>query len=480
MINDFVLIIGLIIFFLKSLDFLYLFQTKEYRLDRLFSYFQEEKFLRIFCWPKIQIPAKSLRNILIFILFLPLVLPYFFLAQNLSIFHKLAYLLFTPILSFCSIFFLVEITAIFVYFYRQFIINKAKKIVQKSQVKFIGITGSYGKTSTKEFLYQLLSRRFRVAKTPANINTDIGVAQSIISNLQLQQSSLQYFIIEMGAYKIGEIADVCKITPPDFAILTGIGNQHLSLFGSKENLLLAKTELLRAVPKSGKIYINIDSYPLEKFQNQLKGQIVTFSSQNNQADVFIKKIVSHANGFELTFCYRHKDYQLSTKITGRHNLINLLPCLALALDLGITEEQIIKTITNLTNLPNKLSSYSGINSSFIMNDSANSNVDGFLTAIDAISDFPQKNKIILSKGIIELGPEKASSYNKIIAKLNQSNISLYTTDLLFKKCDKKNQVFTFTDENAIFKEVLKQADKNTLVLIEGKFTKDFKNRLIVK
>lgn len=476
MIDILIFTIGLTVFFLKGLYFLYLFQIKEYRFDRFFSQLKEEHFMKIFYSEAVRLPAKSPRNILVFILFLPFLYFYLFFGGFLSFFGKVGFLLLTPILSFCLVFFLVEITSIFTYFYRQFIINKAKKIVKKSKVKFIGITGSYGKTSTKEFLYQLLFQNFRVAKTEANINTDIGVSLSVIKNLG---SKIQYFIVEMGAYKIGEITAVCKITPPTYAVLTGIGNQHLGLFGSKENLLLAKSELLEAVPQLGKIYINLDSYPLKKFQKRLKGEVITFSAKDSRADIFIKNTSAEQNKIQAIISYKSKEIILTTKIIGTHNITNLLPCLALAMDLEIPEEIIIKTVEQLENLSGKLSHHQGLKSSLIFNDSGNSNVEGFISAIVTIDQFPLKNKIILTKGIIELGKDKNNSYQKIINQLNQTKIILYTTDSWFKVYDKKNHVVVFSDEKEMFKETVKLANKNCLILIEGKFTKDFINKLCI-
>lgn len=475
MIHIILLVLNGLIFFFKTIDFIYLFQTKEYRLDRFFSHLKENDWFNIFYLQKIKFPAKSPRNFLIFLSSLLFFLTYFFLINQLSVFIKIIALAITPFFAFIIICILVRLTEILAFISRKIIILKAIAKIKNSPTKFIGITGSSGKTTTKEFLYEILSQKFHVAKTEANLNTETGVALSIIKNLR---SNIDYFIVEMGAYKIGEIDEICQLTPPSYAILTNIGNQHLSLFGSKTNLITAKTELLKAVPKTGKIYINIDSYPLAHFQKEIPAEIAVFSPTNKNADIFISELKINQTKIEAIIIYKKNTLIISTQLIGPHNITNLLPCIALAIDLKIPSTTIINTINKLTNVTGKLSLHPGPKSSLIINDSNNSNVEGFLSGIKTVNQFPQKNKLIISKGIIELGPEKNTSYQKIIDQLNQTEIQLFTTDPLFKTLDKKNQVKVFKDEEILLANLNTSITPNSLILIEGRFTKNLVHQLI--
>ncbi|NIA02509.1 MAG: hypothetical protein GWP15_03935, partial [Nitrospirae bacterium] len=142
-------------------------------------------------------------------------------------------------------------------FVKGHVIRKAsRKIKSLKDLKVIGITGSYGKTSTKEFSYDILKNEFKVVKTPKNVNVDIGVARTVLSDID---EETEVFIVEMGAYKRKEIDDICKIVNPGIGILTGINEQHLSLFGSIENTICAKAELLAALPKDGVAIVNWDN-----------------------------------------------------------------------------------------------------------------------------------------------------------------------------------------------------------------------------
>jgi hypothetical protein len=174
---------AIIVLVLKTLDLIYFFQIKEYRFDRFFSGIKEQGTSAVLYNPVIHLPAKKLRNFLIFlpILIFLVVFAYFFRP---SILTTLIILMLSPIIGFLLTAFFVSLTGIPVYFYRKKIINDAKKKIAGSKAVFIGITGSYGKTSAKEMLYDILKNKYKVAKTDANMNSDIGIALSVIKNLK--------------------------------------------------------------------------------------------------------------------------------------------------------------------------------------------------------------------------------------------------------------------------------------------------------
>ncbi len=446
------IVAGIIIYLLKSLDFLYLFQTKEYRLDRILSFLKEENIFDILYLRTIRMPAVSLRNLFIAQGIFFNIVPFYLLLKGLNLGLQLIFLLLSPIIAFLTMLLGVLLSEIPVQIYRKLIISKAARMAKNSKAVFIGITGSYGKTSTKEFLYQILSEKFKVAKTEKNHNSEIGVAISILKNLK---SDTDYFIAELGAYKKGEINAACKIIRPKYGILTGIGNQHLSLFGSRKNLIEAKSELLESLPPEGTAYINKDIKEWKYFSAKTKAK-KEFYSLN-----------------ELPFA-------IKTNLLGKHNLQNLLPCIALALYLGIEKSVILKTLKNIKPISGRLSIKNGINQSTVLDDSYNSNVEGFVAAINTASQMNFSKKLILSRGLIELGKEKKTSYQAIIEELNKTDLIFLTTDSLFKILNKKNNVITFSDEHKLLDYIKKQADKNTLLIIEGRFEPETLNTLLNK
>lgn len=419
-----------LIVLLKSLDFIYLFQIKEYRFDRFFSSLFEEGLWPIFYFRSIKLPAKTLRNFLILLMVL-FSLVFLF---SLPVSSQLWLLILFPFVSFLIVSLSVLLTKIPVYFYRQSLINKARLLIRNSLAVFIGITGSYGKTTTKEYLYQILSSRYQVAKTEENMNTDVGVALSVIKNLK---KNTQFFIVEMGAYKKGEIKAICDFVKPTLGIITAIGNQHLALFGSQENLIATKKELLEALPSSGRAYVNAETVGFKELTKNLSCEIIPF-------------------------------YPSKTKIEE-----------LVAFNLGLSEKEISSVAKGLKPLPKRGSFYQGINNSLVIDDSYNSNVEGFLVMIKRAETIKKQNKIIISRGIIELGKEKEPSYRRILSELNKTRINLYTTDKLFKILDRKNQVKLFKNDEELFKAISEVCNKETLIVIEGKFSQNILRKIIL-
>lgn len=465
----------LIVGFLKSLEFIYIWQIKEYRLDRFFSYLKEAGWLRVLYLTQPHKAAISLRNLLISLLNALL-----FIVLGIVTVQIKQSIVFTIILIVIAPFFGLLVTSITVFATSLLSTLKRKSIIKKAEVKvrtsntvFIGITGSYGKTTTKELLYNLISTNYRVAKTQGTVNTDIGIAMAV--NTYLKKDT-QYFITEIGAYKRGEITKAAQVIPLSYAILTAIGNQHLDLFGSHENLLEAKLELFHALKPGGKAYISKDINTYQKVSSQFKN-LISFSVKN-KADIYAKNITHDNAGLHADVIYGAKKIRVACKLLGIHNLSNLLPAIAIALDLGMGEREVEMAIQALKSVKNKLSPHNGINNSFVISDAGNSNVEGFIGAIKTVVDFPQTKKIILSKGIIELGPEKESSYLRILNALEKTKITLFTTDRLFKKLSKSNKIFLYNNEEQIIAKIRKEANSQTLILIEGKFTPHIINNLI--
>lgn len=466
--------IFIVLTFLKSIDFIYLFQIKEYRFDRFFAFLKEVGLTNVLYFRRPRTPSKSFRNILLMILTLIFILIFPADLVDGNLYTSILLFLAIPLISFCFVIIGVWLTGFIATIKRNSIIDKARDKVTHSKVIFIGITGSYGKSSVKEFLYQILSAKYKTAKTDENMNTDVGVALSILNNLK---PDTEYFIAEMGAYKMGEIKVICDLVHPQYGILTAIGNQHLSLFGSKENLESAKSELLQALPKEGKAYLNSTIENKSFFESKTKCA-KTYYAINEKSDIYAEQIQHSTDGLTAKIAYGKQSFTIQTKLIGSHNIENLLPAIGVGIDLGMTPAEIQKAVSELKNVEAKLSLHKGINGSTILNDAKNSSVDGFIAALKTLSSFPDKKKYIISKGIIELGVEKGESYERIVSVLNDVSVTLITTDSLFKKYDKKDSVLVLNDEMAIFQYMKKNTNKESIAVIEGKFTKIFIESII--
>ncbi|MBI5358692.1 hypothetical protein HZB69_03675 [Candidatus Amesbacteria bacterium] len=254
--------------------------------------------------------------------------------------------------------------------------NMRKKILKLKQsgLKVIAISGSYGKTSVKEYLYQILKTKYKVLRTPGNFNTLFGIAKVVEWELD---ESYDYFIVEMGSYKIGETAELCETYLPDYAMLTGINEQHLERFGSLENEIKGESESVEYVLSSeGKAVINIGNPNIsKKYLSNLR-------------------IVGYGTG-----TYTHPREQ------------NLEGAMVMAKILGVH-----KLPKELKNPIHRLSLLSRGDMT-IIDDAYSSNTDGFAAAVKYLKSF-KTWKVIVTPGIPELGSETYAIHKKLGALLN--------------------------------------------------------------
>jgi UDP-N-acetylmuramoyl-tripeptide--D-alanyl-D-alanine ligase len=470
-----VLIIAAVI--VKCLDFTYLFQTKEYRADRFRAALHDMGWGSILYTRTPRFPAKSLRNVLIMGICL---LEFSILVVALSlttretayVTHLLAFIA-SPVISLLFVAIGVLLTHPLSMMSRRKLILRATEKAIHSRAQFIGISGTYGKTSTKEYMAQLLSHKFRTAKTDRNMNSEVGVAIAILKNLK---EDTEIMVTEVGAYRLHEVERATAIFRPRYAVITAFGNQHLDLFGSKENLVTAESEILKFIPKDGTVYINADLPEFKQVTENLNCTIVTFSTTNRKADIYAVNIKQTENSVTATVHEGENDFEISAPLVGTHVIANLLPAIAFARHRGMTVKEIQKAIASLTPIEGKLSAHHNSRGTTVLNDTGNSSVEGFLAALNATKPFPQPNKIIATRGIIELGNEKKSSYNRILDTLDTTDVSLVTTDRLLTRPGSKTSYFA--SEKELQKHLVDAQNSDTLLILEGRFRKSFIKEII--
>lgn len=279
-------------------------------------------------------------------------------------------------------------------------INEAKKILsEKRNLKIIGITGSYGKTSCKNYLAKLLSPKFNVLITPASYNTPMGVVKTVREYLK---NSHEVFICEMGAKNVGDIKELCDIVHPHMGIITSVGPQHLESFKSVENVTATKFELYDAVPKNGKVYLNYDNEYIRSVE--VEDNAITYGKENSNADCVAKNITLSSKGTDFDIEYNGRSVHFSTKLLGSHNVQNLAGCIAIALDMGVDEKDVVMAVRRLETVEHRLQIIDGGNIT-IIDDAFNANPGGTKAALEVLSCFDGV-KIIVTPGMIELGEKQ--------------------------------------------------------------------------
>lgn len=271
-------------------------------------------------------------------------------------------------------------------------IKKAKAKMQGADIKVIGITGSYGKTSTKQILASLLSKKYRVLSTPRSHNTPLGLALTINSN---DLENYDIFIAEMGARHLGDIAELCELCPPEYAVITGICPQHLESFGTEENIVKAKGEILQACRES---VISADCMELFEAYPCPKSLPAEISSLECGAD---------GSTFSLTL--GGETVQTHTKLLGAHAAANIALAAAVCYKLGMSAGEIAAAIPEIDYIEHRLQliKSGGVN---ILDDGYNSNVKGAAAALEVLKTFGGK-RIVVTPGLVELGVlEESENY----------------------------------------------------------------------
>ncbi len=457
--------------FYRGFHWVYLYQIKEYRLDRLISHIKEYGVLSTLYTSRTRRPSVSPRNgLLVAFLCVSCILLFLLALERQLLYISLIVLLpFSPALALLIITCGVFATEIPAKIFRSFSILKAVSKVRQSQATFIGITGTYGKTSVKEFIWFILSARFNVAKTDNNMNTGVGIAMGINNNLK---KNTRFFVTEVGSYRAGETRQATWYIPFTHGVLTGLGNQHLALYGSRENLIKEETSLLATIPEKGSVYINQGIPQFDRHALSLKANCISYGF--HQSDIRARIVSMHAEGTKALIRYKSYEFTIQTCLPGEHSIINLLPAIALAMDYGMKPREIVQRIAELRPIEGKLSIHTGKAKAIVINDAVNSNVEGFLAALSMLKRYPQKTKFIVSPGIIELGGEKRASYEKILHEIYSFHGKLFTIDPLFKKLDFKNEVMIFNDVLHLRDKIVPLMNKHTVVLLEGKLSEEIK------
>ncbi|MBP9839058.1 MAG: UDP-N-acetylmuramoyl-tripeptide--D-alanyl-D-alanine ligase [Proteobacteria bacterium] len=291
--------------------------------------------------------------------------------------------------------------------------QEAKDKLAKINPYVVGITGSYGKSTTKGILAKLME--LSLGPTfwpPKSINTPMGITREIRENMK---DFHKYAIIEMGAYGIGSIKRLCDLTPPQAGIVTVVGVAHLERYKTEEAILKAKSELAQAIPADGVLVCNADNAGTRKIAELCpKKQTLFYSLENKEVDCFADNIEFLESGTKFSIHYQSKVYSAFTRIHGRPAVSNILAAFTLCCGLGANPEVVIAAMGNIEPYNNRLEVVR-LGGGLQINDAYNSNPLGFKAALEVLQQLKGARKILMTPGMIELG-ERQYSENFEVAK----------------------------------------------------------------
>lgn len=367
-------------------------------------------------------------------------------------------------------------------FYRDLQIEKAVRKIENykrinKKLLVIGITGSYGKSSTKEYVAQMLDKKFNVLKTQGTNNTPIGIANTILGSLR---KDTQIFVVEMGAYKKGEIAQLCEMVRPTIGILTAVNMQHASLFGDLENTKQAKYELMESLPKNGLALFNGNNQNAVELYKKSKKKKILYKVQNaslskitDEKEVVAYGIVTEKNAVSFSVVLGKKSLRLTAPLVGTHNVENILPGVFLAHHLGMNDAEIKKAISVLVPIPKTMILHQALGVS-IVDDTFNANPQAVRAVLEYMKLYTGK-RILVMQPMIELG-KNASDEHELIGKeignvcdfLFLTNKNFYQDIFRGMKKSKKKCVVVVGNTLFISQRISALSQKGDIITCEGK------------
>jgi len=302
---------------------------------------------------------------------------------------------------------------------KKFYNDAYKKIKQLNNITSIGVTGSYGKTSTKFITATILEEKYKVLKTPDSYNTPMGISKVINNDLT---DEYDIFIAELGATQIGDIEEVANLTCPTIGLITSIGPCHLETFKSIDNIMRTKYELIERLPNDGVSIFNYDNEYVKRLADKTFKEKILYGIENiENTDIFATNIEVSATGSTFILCINELGtIECKTKLLGKHNILNILAGCAVAKAVGLSLEQMSTGISKIESIKHRLEIIDPGTGVIVIDDAFNSNPEGAKAALDVLNEFKDKRKIIVTPGMVELGEieeEENEKFGEYISKV---------------------------------------------------------------
>lgn len=288
-------------------------------------------------------------------------------------------------------------------FIRRWFIRDAQRILAQYDPIVIGVTGSYGKTSTKYFIEQLVQSQYRVLKTPGSYNTAMGITRTIREQLRPEH---EVFVVELAENERGGFGHLLQIVPCDLSVVTSVGIQHLEEFGSTDVIERTMKDFV-TMPQSGKTVILNGDDPVLAQVSSVQGKTlirVCTNGSDATSGLCADNIVAGPDGlaFEVRDPAKQQDYQFATRVLGRYNVVNVLLALAVARHLDIPWEDLQVGVSLLKSPSHRLEVLATSPGVRVIDDAFNANPVGFAMAMEVLASFPPR-RILVTPGLVSLG-----------------------------------------------------------------------------
>lgn len=336
----------------------------------------------------------------------------------------------------------------------------AKNVIDNFKGTVIAVTGSVGKTSTKDMIYSVVSTKYKTLRTMGNNNNHIGLPMTI-----LKYTDEEVMILEMGMNNFGEISLLTNIAKPDIAVITNVGTAHIGILGSRENILKAKLEIIEGLKNNGLLILNNDNDLLHNYYLEHKLDNITTIGIENESDYMAKNIKYDEN----SSTFKVDNQEILVKVGSSPFVYNALIAYAIGKKLNIPEEMIKQGIENFTLTKNRLEIKETKKGVIIIDDTYNASYDSIKAAIETLNNRKEKRKIAVLGDILELGKYSEEIHKSLAKEIINSNIDILITvgtemkylinELLDNNYDKEMYSFDkYNDTYEVLDNILKKGD----------------------
>lgn len=374
----------------------------------------------------------------------------------------------------------------------------SRRIVKKYQPKIIGITGSVGKTSSRNAIFLAVSGQYKTRQTEKNYNNELGVPLTIIgahapgrnifawlgiflkaiSYILFSQDYPKVLVLEMGVDHPGDMDHLLGIVKPDIAVLTFVGSAHYEFFGSIEAVAQEKSKLIASLDKSGTAILNFDNKLVSQARNLTTAHVVGYGRQK-EANVTILNVQENFQipvSSNLEIESPNYKYNFSIPVLGESHVYAVLSAIAVAEELGIHNEVIQQGLLNYKPVPGRMNVFSGLRRTVIIDDSYNASPDSMKIALSTVQKFPNEKKVLVLGDMLELGDNSETSHREIGRIVNSIQPQYLVTsgkhaswiaEEAIMQGYPESQIYSYENSETTAKQVLNLLEEGQVILIKG-------------